>query len=208
MSLITDAGILACLALQSPVPGLIPGQGIRHHALRMQASPGQSIRPPCSRRGAGRYVRGDLRERPTASSVMLALCGVCGAVGGGILAGGLEGVLVGAGMLWMVASFGDVVAERIKVLAARRTSAADAQRREEWIARAVAAEDGLQVVMDQSPVRIEHLKRALMDAQEAGVEIRCSELVTRAAALLSLLERPLLYNAGEARTHSNQSYSV
>ena len=139
---------------------------------------------------------------------MLALCGVCGAVGGGILAGGLEGVLVGAGMLWMVASFGDVVAERIKVLAARRTSAADAQRREEWIARAVAAEDGLQVVMDQSPVRIEHLKRALMDAQEAGVEIRCSELVTRAAALLSLLERPLLYNAGEARTHSNQSYSV
>ena len=76
----------------------------------MQVSPGQGM---LSRRGSGSFVRGDLRERPQASSVALALCGVCGAIAGGVLAGGFEGVLVGSGILWMMASFGDVIANTL-----------------------------------------------------------------------------------------------
>ena len=170
---------------------------------RMQASPGQGVNPASTQTGAGRYIRGDLRERPAASSVAIALFGMCGAIGGGVIAGGLEGVLLGSGILWMVGSFGDVIAERVQLLVARRREFEAQSRRARWVARAESAENALSATLKTSPVSILELRRALGEARLAGVEMRGPHLTQRAAALLELLERPL--PPGDSRTDATDA---
>ena len=129
-----------------------------------------------SRRGAGNYVRGDLRERPFVSSIILAGCGVAGAVAGGFIAG-LEGIMLGSAAMWSVASFGDVIAARISQIVHTRKSRAEARRRSELVARCEAAEAALQVTLNCSPVSHVELRRVLQEAKDAGVESRGQHLM-------------------------------
>ena len=196
-----SAGMLLHARRVHTVPGIaMPDVTAPQHVpllLRMQTSPGQGI---LRRRGSGSLIRGDLRERPQASSVALALCGVCGAAVGGALAGGFEGVLVGSGILWMVASFGDVLADR---LATGRAFRAEARRRQLWLARAEATEDALQAALKQSPVEYARLKTALSEACAAGVESRGHpQLIKRAKSLLALIERARAEDANARLVHS------
>lgn len=151
----------------------------------MQTSPGQGVN-----RGAGRYVRGDLKERPTASAVALAVGGVGGALGGGVMLGGFEGVLLGSALLWFVASFGDVIAQRLELSGARKQSRVQFAAQRDWQRRATKAENMLQSLLSEEPVAARRLRRVLRAAQRAGIEARAEHLFRRGEALLELLERP------------------
>ena len=175
-----------------PVAHWSPPLGIHATAVaqqpRMQVSPGQGVRPASTRRGPGQYVRGDLRERPFTSSILLAVSGAAGAVVGGVCSCSLEGVLLGSGLLWLTASFADVL--RSSPALARCISAAQERRRARWVARAEAAENALQKRLKESPVCAIELRHALKAAMACGVEHRGPQLTKRAAALLELVERP------------------
>ena len=80
-------------------------------------------------RGLYPRIRGDLRLRPVASAIALAVGGLGGATVG-ILVGGFEGVLLGSALGWSVSSFGDTVAA-----AAERRAAARARALEEELPR-------------------------------------------------------------------------
>jgi hypothetical protein len=106
------------------------------------------------RRGAGRYVRGDLRLRPAATSAALALLGIMGALLGGLMAGGLEGVCLGV-ECGLTRGY-----TRAAEVAAHRAGLAEARRRPEWVAQAEAAEAALQAALNMSPGRVEELRSA------------------------------------------------
>ena len=58
-------------------------------------------------------IRGDLRQRPVASAVALAVTGVGGAAVGVIIAGPM-GLLLGSAIGWSVGSFGDTIAAAVQ----------------------------------------------------------------------------------------------
>ena len=134
-------------------------------------------------------MRGDLRERPTLSSVALAVSGIGGSMFG-LALGGFEGFLLGAAACWFAASFGDTIAERVQLMRARRISAQEHGAQREWAARAARAENELQACMKNHPVSVRELRRVIHTAQRAGIEARAHLLMRRAKALLELLERP------------------
>ena len=72
-------------------------------------------------------IQGDLRRRPASSAIALSLGGVGGAAVGVLIAGMLEGVLLGAAIGWTVASFGDTVVAHRQYRAVARQSALDAR---------------------------------------------------------------------------------
>ena len=178
---------------------------------------GQEVGMALSRRGAGSYVRGDLRSRPFISSVALSLSGIIGATIGGVT-GGLDGIMLGSAIGWSVASLGDVIAARISQIVAQRKAVAEARRRSAIVARCEAAEGALQATLNRSPVSPVELRRVLKEARDAGVDARAQHLtrcagssslkrvtcprwsltllpsygLRRATALLELLERPLV----------------
>ena len=137
--------------------------------------------------GMGRFVRGDLRERPAVTSIALACGSMVGAVIGGIMAGGFEGVLLGAAGLWMATSFADVV--RSSPLVARRAFAAAERKRASWITQAQAAELRLQSAFDKTPVHVDELRCCVKRVREVGAEARCEPLLRKSEVLLAILER-------------------
>lgn len=175
--------------LPSTSPHRLLATGGRHV---VQATPKRDLEALHVGRGAGRYLRGDLHQRPTASSYVIVVASVSGALFGGMRAARLgcmpfEGVLLGSGALWMAASFGDAVAERMQMSVARRRFAAEARERDAWIARAEAAEQTLAAATSASPISLPALEQALSEVEP--YKQRFPLATRRAAALLELLER-------------------
>ena len=119
----------------------------------------------------------------------MAIFGIGGAIAGGCVAGGFEGVLVGSALLWFVASFTGACVERLKEVMAQEVALEQARRREERVEAIEDAEDRLQTTLNKSPVDVSELRAALETAREAGAEARSGQLTGRATALLELLER-------------------
>jgi transcriptional regulator GlxA family with amidase domain len=93
------------------------------------------------------------------------------------MAGGLEGVCLGAAALWFVASLGDTLAARAAEVAAHRAGLAEAKRRTEWVAQAEAAEAALQAALNTCPGSLEELRSAIRVARHVGVESRAQQLM-------------------------------
>lgn len=167
-------------AAAAPTADQAPVQPTRQPKARVQRP---ARRPPSA-------INGDLRNRPPASSLALAVFGIGGALIGAVV-GGFEGLLLGAAALWSVASLGDTVAARLKELSDQRRAEEEALQRVEWVERAEAAEAELKAVLDRSPACPRELRRAYGASLRAGVEVRAEQLMKRAAALIELLERPL-----------------